>query len=329
MPEDQNRFRSGDRRGIAAALAQKKFYSLDSTEKYGLTPVQSDWLDRFRSDERRFYRRRAELQTERAGMADIEYAAPVIQQLMHRPVARYGFDPKSIIQVDPGEKNKMLSGALGWFSPYKTDWMLREKKNRDRWFFSNPKIEHALRQRPDIEENLIILAGAATPDTREESYATVLHEAAHRGLENLGNEFGEGWLNAETEEFRDKYNISGEWPIISEVIVRLLDYMGAEMGDTLPDTRKKMSDTLIRKYTNLKGDDLAGKMFADPMVSDLIRRLQGQADLQTQHEGRPEGATRFAVDSIPETSDKRPPPEVRTTGPRDRLVAWQGRKKKP
>jgi hypothetical protein len=319
MAEARIGFNPNQRRGIAAALAKTKFDRLDSTEEYVSTPAQSDWLDRYS-------RRRAELQTERAGMADTEYAAPIIQQLMNRPVARYGFDPKSIIQIDPGEKYKMFGGVLGLFHPYTTKRMLEVYGDYEHPQY-NPKLAAVLRRRRDIEENPVMLAGAATPDTREESYDTVLHEAAHRGLENLGNEFGEGWLNAETEEFRDKYNIPENG--ISEVIVRLLDYMGAEMGDTLPDSRKEMSDFQIRAYTNLKGDDLAGKMFADPMVSDLIRRLQGQADLQTQHEGRPEGATRFAVDSIPETSDKRPPPEVRTTGPRDRLVAWRGRKKNP
>jgi len=228
--------------------------------------------------------------------------------------------------------------SRGVFAPATTERILEVYGNPKHYQY-NPKLAAALRRRPDIKEDPIFLAGAVTPDTREESYSTVMHEATHRGFKNLGDQFGEGWLNAETEEFRIRYGIRKA--DVEEIIVRLIDNINeghnanADMvirqSVLAASTKKTLHGVRLENIfpVKLRGSNLSEQMLADPMVSDLIRRLQGQADLQTQHEGRPEGATRFAGGPISETSDKPPPPEVRTTGPRDRLVAWRGRKKKP
>ena len=219
-----------------------------------------------------------------------EYSIPILEVLRQRPVARFGWDPKIIMQLDPGERDKTRLRPEGFFAPYTTESLLEVFGNPKHPKYSR-KLAAALRRRPDIEEDPIFLAGRSAPDTRPGSFLTVLHEATHRGFKKLRDEFGDGWLNAETEEFRDKYKIPQR--NAEEIIVRLLDYMNTEMGVTLSDKGKEVTDFLIRKYTNLTGDDLAGKMLADPVVSDLIRRLQGQAGLQFQHEGQRHWARRL------------------------------------
>jgi hypothetical protein len=279
MAEARTRFRSDERTGIAAALAQAKF-------------------DRRRQE----------------GMADIEYAAPVIQQLKNsRRIAAYGFYPKgsglSIIQLNPGERSKLIrrQGARSEavFAPATTERILEVYGNPEHPQYA-PALAAALRQRPDIKEDPIFLAGSATPDTREESYNSVMHEATHRGFKNLGGEFGEGWLNAETEEFRFKYGIGKA--NVEEIIVRLIDniHEGYNANSDIVIQRGALAawpkktkngiklDLIFPVRKTLQGSNLADQMLADPMVTELIDRLQSQADLQIQHEGRPRGETNSA-----------------------------------
>ena len=287
MPEAGARFRSGERTGIAAALAKTKF-------------------DR-RTQER---------------MGDMEFVVPMGEILRRRPISRVGLNPENILQyrhdirkgggalagtIMRGERDELIErhGKLPEGHPYR-------------------EIVEKLEGAPWIKRDPMILTARSQPDTRPKSYDTVIHEAFHQGIIRLENELGPGWFLNETKDLRDKYDVESSYRA-EEVVARLIDYING-------DKDQRSSDMIIDRYTDYQFGttrNLAEQMLADPMVGDLIRRLQDKADLQIQHEGRPEGATRFAVDSIPETSDKRPPPEVRTTGPRDRLVAWRGRKKNP
>ena len=295
MAEARTRFRSDERTGIAAALAQAKF-------------------DR-RTQE---------------GLGNMEYAVPIGEVLGRRPIARIGFDPDQYIQMWPGESQKAFAVSvaggparrvLGFVDPgERADLISRYEQS---W----PEGAEHLRANERVTHDPVFLSGAATPGTgfvsgsdtgMADSYYVALHEATHRGFRDIDK----GLVDETTKIIRGRYQISK--PDIEEIVVRLIDYLN---GHQLK-SQTAFADKLIYRASGGRIQTLK-QMMNDPDAVKMVIGLQGIAERALQEQGRPEGATRFAVDSIPETSDKPPPPEVRTTGPRDRLVAWRGRKKNP
>jgi hypothetical protein len=220
-------------------------------------------------------------------MGDMEYAWPNAEQLRDRPIARAGFDPKNILQYEhnirkgehalsamvmAGERDELIErhGKRGEGHPYR-------------------EIAEKLEGAPWIERDPMILTPRSQPGPRPESYFAVNHEAFHQGIIRLENEFGRGWFRNETKELRDKYDMERSLDA-EEVVARLIDYING-------DEDLASSDMIIEQYTNYPFEttqNLAAEMLKDPMVLDLIVRLQGQADLQLQHEGRPRGETKPA-----------------------------------
>jgi hypothetical protein len=213
-------------------------------------------------------------------MGDTEFAPPAIEILRRRPISRIGFNPETILRHD----KDLYSGGdqlRAFVQRGERDRIIEVYNQRGD---VEKKIAKKLESAPWIKRDPMVITPSSTPDSRTESYATAIHEAAHQGLSKLENEFGPGWLLAETELFRRKYGVDED--NVDEVIIRLIDHLNGVSIRT--------SDRIIESHTKITGTDLAERLLADPLVQDLITRLQGQADLQLQHEGRPEGATRFA-----------------------------------